>query len=262
MDRQQQASVRQMFTSAGKVGVSLPKPVIEASGRFEKIRAGVAEIPAHDLKGVATAVADALDRGVTPAKDAAVSQAIALSVITAPGVINHIEESASANLWDVCSERQDAIVVELRKPFDKAAATLAAAFERIGDLDLKEDSELILKKGGDIASVWASAMEGSQTIETIEAAWNGLSRFLRPNLSADRRWVNLRIIDTTAARYDEADLERRRLSAWDAVREGFDLSLPTLSEFDERRASITEQRIEIQAEAVAEPKRQSYLSVS
>ncbi len=258
MDRQQQAAGRQLFTYTAKLGVQLPKPVVGASTTAEKIRNGIAAIPPHNLTGVATAVADALARGADPLTDVDVARAITLDRITGQGVFVSIEDASFTRLWEACEAHQDEIVEALRKPFDKAAASLSAAFERIGDLDLK-DSDLILKKGGDIASVWAVAVDANKLIDDVVTAWMALDRFIHSGGVADRRWINLRIVDTTAETWDAADMERKTYTAWDAVRVGATLSLPTRSELDERRAAITNRRAEIQAEAVAEPKRQSYL---
>ena len=228
-----------------------------ANTTAEKIRTGIAAIPPHNLTGVATAVAVALALGADPLTDPKVAKAIALDRVTAQGVLASIEDASYTRLGEACEEHQDEIVAALRKPFDKAAASIVAAHERIGDVDLA-DSDLILKKGGDIASVWAEAVEANKLIDDIVNTWVALDQFVHTS-TIDRRWINLRIVDTTAETWDEADMERKTLTAWDAVRVGATLSLPTRAEVDERRAAITNRRAEIQAEAVAEPKRQSYL---
>ena len=258
MDRQQQAAARQLLTHAKTLGLQLPKPVREAHAKVEKIRAGMGSIPAHNLAGVATAVAAALGRDADPTTDPEVAQAIALNAITMPSVIDHIEAASFSGLWEACRDHQDDIVAELRKPFDKAAAALVVAHERIGDFDLKTDSNDILKQGGDIAAVWAQAVEADKLIASVVASWFELGQFLHPGL-ADRRWVNLRLVNPPADVWDEHDLSRTLLGPWDAVRAGLALTLPTLAGFDERRANLTARRAEIAAAAAELPKRMSYL---
>src|SRR5450759_1116592 len=87
MDRIQQSAARQLFTTADTLGLQLPKPVLQARARVEKIRLGVESIPAHRLTGVAAAVADALGRDADPLTDPEVVRAIALNVITGQGVL-------------------------------------------------------------------------------------------------------------------------------------------------------------------------------
>lgn len=259
MDRQQQAAATQLLTHAQTLGLPLPKPVLEAYARVEKVRAGMGSIAAHNLTGVAAAVADALGRDADPTTDPEVAQAIALNVITGPGVLVHVEEASFSRLLEACDHAQDEIVAAFRKPFDQAAATLALAHERIGDLDLTKDSEAILKKGGDIAAVWAEAVEATKLIDAVVVSWVVLGQIIHPE-PIDRRWLNLRIVNPTAGEWDRADLGLRQITAWDAVRVGMELSLPTLSEYTERRAAIVKQRAKIQAAASAEAtKRPSYL---
>lgn len=252
MDRQQQAAARQVFTFTEKAGIRLPKPVLDARAKVDKIRAGVALIPPFNRDGVAIAVADALARDADPAFDPKVARAIALAAITMPAVIDNVESAAFELLWEACREEQDALVDELRKPFDKAAAVLVAAHKRIGDLDLKADSQAILKLGTDVAAVWAGAIEADREILDIIVAWNSLSRFLSgTGGTADARWVNLRLVNPPAEVWNDLDLERNRLDPWDAVRAGLALTLPTLTGVDERRAAIAAQRAELAAAAAA-----------
>ena len=251
MDRQQAAAARQVFTFTEKAGIRLPKPVLDARAKVEKIRAGVALIPPFNRDGVALAVADALARDADPAVDPKVARAIGLAAITQSGVIDHVEGAAFDLLWEACRENQDAMVVELRKPFDKAAAVLVDAHKRIGDLDLKADSQAILKLGDNIAEVWAGAIEADKQISEVIVAWASLSRFLSGTGGmADARWVNLRLVNPPAEVWNDLDLERTRLEPWDCVRAGLALTLPTLTEVDERRASIAAQRAELAAAAV------------
>lgn len=255
MDRQQQAAARQVFTHAAKVGLQFPKPVRDAHAKVEKIRAGVSLIPPHNRDGVTFAVADALSRDADPTTDPKVARAIALQTITMPNVIDNIEGAAFQGLWDACREHQDAIVAEMREPFDKAAAVLVAAHKRIGDLDLRKDSQAILKLGDDIADVWARAVEADQQITGIIVSWASLGRFVSTTNIGDARWVNMRLVNPPAEVWNDLDLERVRLEPWDAVRAGLALTLPTLAGFDERRANLTARRAEIAAAAAATPAR-------
>jgi len=250
MDRQQAAAARQVFTFTEKAGIRLPKPILDARAKVEKIRAGVALIPPFNRDGVTAAVADALARDADPAFDPKVARAIALAAITQSGVIDHVESAAFELLWEACRAEQDALIVELRKPFDKAAAVLVAAHERIGDLDLHTDSQAILKLGADVAAVWAGAVAADREISEVVVAWNSLGRFLSGSGMADARWVNLRLVNPPAEVWNDLDLERNRLDPWSAVRAGLVLTLPTLTEVDGRRASIAAQRAELAAAAV------------
>ncbi len=244
MDRQTQTAARQLFQAAQTLDVKFPKPVAEAREQVEAVRAAVEGIPQHDREGVARAVADALIEGADPLTDPGVARALTLAAITQPGVIDHVEISAFSRLWEACHEHQDAMVHAMQKPFDTAADVLVSAHERIGDLDLKTDSEAILRKGGDIAKAYTGAVEASATIDAVILAWSMLGQFVG-NSQPDVRWVALRITNPPEGVFDELDLSRKSLTAWDAVRAGLSLTLPTLPEYTERRAAITEYRARV-----------------
>lgn len=258
MNLQQQANARQLFTHADALGLKLPRPVLEARAMVEKIRVSAEKIPAQNIGGIAAAVADALGRDADPFDDAEVARAVAHHVIHGPGVLANVLEAPVMRLWEACHEYRDDIVAELRSPFDKAAAVLVVAHERIGDLDLRTDSEAILKKGGNIAKLWAEAVEADKQIGSVVITWVSLSQFNHPE-PIDRRWLNLRIINPPADVWDELDLGLRKLTPWDAVRAGLELTLPTLAEYTERRDAIVEQRAELEAAASEPHKRPSYV---
>ena len=245
MDRQQISAANQLFAAVRTLDLKLPKQVAEALEQVDAVRAAVKLIPPHDRQGTARAVADALIQGADPLTDPDVARAITHAAITQPGVIDHIETAAFMRLWDAVNAHSDDMVAAMRKPFDKAADVLVAAHESIGNLDLKADSEDILKKGGDIAKVWAGAVEASETIDTVILAWAMLGRFINTS-PTDARWLNLRLINTTAHKFDDLDLSRKTLTPYDAVRLGVPLTLPTLSEYAGRRAAIVEQRQKIE----------------
>jgi hypothetical protein len=247
MDREHQAAARQLFSTADALGIQLPKPVVDAREVVEKIRAGAATMAAGQSRtGVADAVGDALARGANPAKDRAVAEAITRDVITSQAVIDHVEDAAFDRLWETCGEQRDEIVAGLRAPFGTAAAVLTAAHQRIGDKDLSADSEQILRLGGDVATVWSDAVQATKTIDSVVAAWVALGMFLHA-ANADRRWANLRLVSPDAATWDELGLSDRAITAWDALRAGVPLTMPTFAEFNERQAAIVEQRAEAQA---------------
>jgi hypothetical protein len=240
MDRTQQARARQIFTQATSLGIKLPKAVTDAHSRAENIRERSSCLEPGTQNPLGVVVADALARGVDPTTDPEVTRVIALCAIQAPGVRESVETAASTRLQDVYRDHADAIVEELREPFDQAVAELVKARERIGDHELT-DTATILAKGDDIATVWAAAIEASRIIESAIAGWVALSMFL-DGRAVDKRWLNLRLVRTTAAQYDDADLSNKKLTPWGAVLGGFELSLPTIAEYAERQAAIVQGR--------------------
>jgi len=244
MDRQTQTAARQLFAAVQTLDLRLPKQVEAARGQLDAVRLAVENIPPHDREGVARAVADALIEGADPLTDPGVARAIQHAAITQPSTLDGVETSALMRLWEAVNEHSDEMVDAMRKPFDKAAEVLVAAHEQIGDLDLKADSEAILKKGGGIASAYTGAVEASEAINAVTLAWSMLDN-LAGTSQVDPRWVALRITNPQAGKFDELELERKSLAPYEAVRLGLPLSLPTLPEYTQRRAAITEYRAQV-----------------
>lgn len=242
MSRTQQASARQFLTLTNTLGVKLPKVVTEAIDLAESIQERASRLPVAGPNALPSAVADALARGVDVATDPEVSRVIALRAIQAPGILESVETAAFTSLQDVYRDHADEIVEELRKPFDHAAAELVKTHERIGNIPLT-DTARIVSKGGDIATVWAAAVAASKTIESVVNAWFSLSHILH-DATVDKRWKNLRLVAPTAAEFDDADLANTALDPWGAVLGGFELSLPTFDQYDERRDAIVQGRAE------------------
>jgi len=258
MDRQQISAANLLFVTTANLGIKFPKAVQTAHENLTKVRDSVAGIGAHDTNATARAVADALILGADPMTDPGVARAIQHTAVTMPGVIDHVENAAGTILMEAVRDNMDDMVYALREPFDKAAETLVTAHGQIGNLDLKADSEAILRRGGDIAEVWAQAVKATETIETVLTAWSMIVQ-LTTTSQGDNRWLALRITMPTAERFDELDMSRTRLTPWDAVCNGLPLTLPTLSEHTKRRAAIVEERAAIQAAKAAQRTRPNYL---
>ena len=252
MGRTQQARARSFFTQATALGIKLPKAVTDAHTRAENIRERSSCLEPRTQNPLGVVVADALARNVDPTTDPEVTRVIALRAIQAPGVLESVETAAFTSLQSVYAEHADAIVAELRKPFDQAVADLVKARERIGDHELT-DTATILAKGDDIATVWAAAVAASRAIESAIAGWVALSLFL-DGRAVEERWLNCRLVRATATQYDDADLSDKKLDPWGAVIGGFELSLPTFAEYAERQQAIVQGRADRHAASEARQK--------
>lgn len=240
MSRSQQTQARQLYTHASTLGIVIPKPVLTAYKMVENVRERAARFTVGQPDALGRSVADALARDVDPTTDPEVIRVVVRNAIQGPGVAESAEAVAFTRLQDLIHEHSDQIVTELRKPFDQAALALSKAHTRIGDIPL-EDSAAILRQGNDIAAVWAAAIEASKTIESAVLGWVALSQVIRET-TVDRRWLNLRLVTATATQFDDANLSDKNLDPWGAVLGGFELSLPTIAEYDERQQAIIQGR--------------------
>ena len=184
------------------------------------------------------AVAEALGDDRDPAACPAVQRVVVMSAIAGEGVMQGVAAIAFDDFRAVCTDERDKLVNAWQAPFDASVATLEAAHDRIGHLALDETGP-ILAKGGDIATVWAQARAAAGTIDTIAAGWFALGAFTRA-VSDDPRRRALRLVDVDYTTWVEAELEHKRLTPWDAVLAGLTLSLPTVDEYRQRLAVITQ----------------------
>jgi len=229
------ATARTLLNAIETTGASMPK-VAAAYAHATKISdSGRAlGIPQDAL---ALAVSAALEDDRDPGDDPEVRRIVTTNAFANPAVAQAVDAQAFEGFRAVCRHNLDAIVKALRTPFAAAAATLAEAHSRIGDVPL-EDTGTIMRKGADVAEVWAKATAAVKVIDAADAGWQALGTITGASAS-DRRYRVLRFASVDYATWVEREFEGMKLSPWDATRAGLTLSLPTVTEYRERVAVIT-----------------------
>ena len=224
-----------LLSALTTTGVKAPK-VTAAFEHATKIATTVRSLGTPPGAMVA-AVAEALDDDRDPVDDPEVQRLVTTNGFVNPGLMAEVEAIAFNDFAGVCTRDRDDIVTALRAPFDVAAATLAEAYERIGDVPL-EDTGAIMRRGDDIAAVWAKATAAAKVIDTITAGWAALGELTR-TVPTDQRYRVLRIAAVDFATWTEREFEGQKLSPWGAMCAGLALSLPTVSAYRQRVAVIT-----------------------
>ena len=228
------ATARTILGAIESTGANVPK-VAAAYAHATKISdaANALYIPQDALT---LAVVAALEDDRDPGNDEEVRRIVTTNTFANPGITQAIVAHAFDGFVAVCQSNLDAIVKALRKPFDAAAATLAEAHTRIGDVPI-EDTGTIMRRGGDIAAVWAKATAAVKVIDAADAGWQALGTITRTS-SSNRLYRVLRFADVNHATWTEREFEGMKLSPWDAIRAGLAPSLPTMSEYRQRVAVI------------------------
>lgn len=229
-DRTTAAQVISAFTSAD---AKAPKAVLAAYQDCQRVSAAARQLhPGRDTPG--PAVAAALIAGHDPVTDPEVQRILIATELGGDGIPAQVDAVAFDLFGRVCAEHADDIVKSWAKVFDEAAATLRDAYARIGDLAL-DDTASVLVKGNDIADVWAAARKANGTIAAILGGWSALMQ-ITGLASVGPRFRSLRLAEVLPG----TGLAHQKLSAWDAVRAGLTLSLPTAGEFRQRVSRIVE----------------------
>lgn len=230
------ATAQQILNAFTATGAKAPKALTEAWQRTTRLSEGVRGLSTPP-EAIYAAVAAAIERGDDPAADAEVQRILTSTQIQNAGVMAGVDDLAFGAFREACTAHTDAIVNAWRKPFDAAAATLADAHHRLGDVAL-DDTTAIIAKGGDAADVWAQAQAATKTIEAVRHGWLGLVGITHA-VPDDRNHAVLRIAAVDYETWTARQLHGQRLSAWDAVLAGLTLALPTMTEYRERLAVIT-----------------------
>lgn len=237
MSTTERVLANQIMATTSATGAKAPKAVLDSYRRAVRISEAARSIPVP-RGGLAVAVAAALDDGRDPASDPDVQRAVTANSLTGRGITDQVDDIAYARFLDVCRDQADAIISAWAKPFTVAAATLATAHQRIGSVALT-DTDPIMRSGGDVAEIWSAAVSASQVIEAINAGWVALAQYTRL-ASIDPRYSLLRIASVDYATWTDKQLDRQKVTPWDAVILGLDPSLPTFTEY-RRRVQTLEQ---------------------
>lgn len=229
------AAVHTFTTSLTAVGVKAPKPVADAHARTIRLVAATGNLSAGD-GALAVAVTAALDAGRDPAADPDVVRVLIGHHLANEGVMQAVAGAAYDQLREVCRAHADAIVAAWRKPFDRAAATLVAAHERLAVSNLN-DTSAVVALGGDAAAAWTQAQAASEVITTVSTGWQALGLFTRAADTASPHAM-LRLTKVDHATYLQHELHGARLSPWDLVVRNVPLRLPTFTEYGADVAGI------------------------
>lgn len=245
------------FTTAERLGATMPKVITDEHRRLalaaERSRDMYRELHA-DLAG---AVVAALEAERDPANDPEVQRVVIRRAIVE--VQSGVEQAIAARTHGLLTAHGGAILAAFDKPFAKAATTITHAVDRIGDVAI-DDMHAVLARGGDAAKMWAEARTAVDTIAAIQQAWKLLSS-TASHLSVDPRYWLLTIAEVPAGTFVAEQLGRARISAWDAARRGFTLSLATPDTLRQRIHAIQAEVVQRQGDgdvAFAAAARQRY----
>ncbi len=229
------AIARQIISASENAGTKIPRPIAQAFTDATLLSEAAGDLAAPP-EALASAVTAALACGRDPAADPEVHRNLAAAQIANRGIQQAIDGIAFNAFRQVCIAHADRLVKAWRKPFAAAASTLTAGYRRIGNVPL-DDAHSILRRGDDIAAVWAQAQAADAVISDLVSGWTALGDFTRL-VRSDPRYAALRLASVDYPTWAAHGLQGRRLTGWDAVRVGLTLELPTPAEYRTRIADL------------------------
>lgn len=234
-----------VFVTAERLGATVPKAISTEHQRLLKA-SRLSRDMFHRLSAdLAGAVVAALENERDPLTDAAVQEAH-----TARGILSvqrGVEDAIATRTTELLIEHGGALITTFREPFDRAATAINAARDVLGDVDI-DDMHAVLARGGNAAQLWAEAKKAGDTIAAIRQTWKLLSA-AAPQLNVDPRYRIFVIADIPAGTFVDDQLGHINLSAWEAARRGFTLSLASPEELAQRTAAVHSELQRRQAEA-------------
>lgn len=218
-----------LLANADKLGAAVPKAIraehealIVLADRVRDMQRSSGNAPS-----VSDAVLDALAAGVDPATDETVRKAVVSRTVAEH--TNGVDDALGARADAFLRANADKLLQAFVPVFDKAAATIAAALEQLGDVDL-DDTAAVLGRGGDSASLWAQIQDAERVIAQV--------RTVREQLTAghpvDPRYTILGYAAVPPDEFIDGQLGGAQLKGWQVVRRGWELSLATPTVLRER----------------------------
>lgn len=237
--------------TATKIGATLPKSFTDRQQELDALNQKVRHyLLEQEGDNLASAFLDSLAADRDPATDREVQAAAARHALA--GIRGGIEHALNQRTQQLVDEQAPAILAAYAKPFSKAAESIEAGIERLGNVDLN-DTAAILGRGGDAARVWADAREATESIKQITQVWKLLSN-VTGSVGYNSLYRLLVICDVPAETFITDQLGNSDMGAWDAARRGYPLSLATPDTYRERMAEV--------ADAHAESTRKSSAAVT
>lgn len=225
-----------LTATLARIGGIAPKAMTTDLETLTRLAKEVDRLDVADRFGAS--VLDALAAGRDLETDPAVRQAAVRRQLMAglPSVRHELATRSERLLFD----HADAVLVAYAKPFDKAAAVLAAAAQTLGAIDL-DDSRAVLAKGPDAAAAWARAQQAVDVITQARQAWETLYQVTHSS-TIDSRFACLVYADIPPATWFDDGLAAQhpsdRPTPWECVVAGYPLALATPEVHEQRRAAI------------------------
>lgn len=223
-----------VFVTAERLGATVPKEISAEHRRLLNASQRSREMYQHLRGDLASAVVVALENDRDPLTDPAVLDALKGREILQ--VQRGVEDAIATRTADLLIEHGTAIITAFRRPFDRAATAITSALDLLGDVDI-DDMHAVLARGGNAAQLWADAKKAGDTIATIRQTWKLLSS-AAPQLHVDPRYRIFIIADIPAGTFIDDQLGHVNLSAWEAARRGFTLSLASPDDLAQRIAAV------------------------
>lgn len=228
-------AARQVITDMHRLAATLPPEIGAAVEAKDQEQAGLRTLLEHGTDARLTDLGSARVKGRKINQAELTDVLLGAALAARPQAQDAITRAGDAAISQALKEHADALVDALRPTFDQAAATIAAARDVLGDVDL-DDLEAVTAKGGDAAQQWQNAKAATQTIHQVKTVIERLATVGAYPQTSDPREKWLPLLDVDLPGYKTLT---RAATAWDAARAGA-LSLAGPAEYTTRLHAIQE----------------------
>lgn len=228
-------AARQVITDMRRIGATLPPEIGAAVEAKDREQAGLRTLLEHGTDAKLTDLAAARVKGQKVNQAELTDVLLGAALVARPQAQDGITRAGDAAISQALKEHADTVVDALRATFDQAAATIAAARDVLGDVDL-DDLEAVTSKGGDAAQQWQDAKAATQSVHQVKTVIERLATAGGYPQTADPREKWLPLLEVDLPGYKTLT---RTSTAWDAARAGT-LSLAGPTEYQARLQAIEE----------------------
>lgn len=226
------AFIREIVEAFAATQTKPPKSLADALDRATHLAEAVQTMGAPD-GALGVAVTAALDERRHPSACPEVQRVLtATQLIGNHHLADQVTGAAADRVRGICQQEADHIIAGWSKPFDQAATTLTSAHGRLGSVPLA-DTTTIMALGGDAAAVWAQAQAAVATIDTIIGGWQALGEFTH-TLQNNPNYRVLRLAAVDYQTWTANNLHRAKLTPWEILTVGLNLTLPSFAEYRTR----------------------------
>lgn len=230
------STVRQIVATIEASGGKPPKAAV---ADLERLTSTIDKVRSLDITSrLPEAVIDALEAGNDPATDPGVLAALARRSLAT--CVNGLDNELDLRAARFLDEHAEELVEAMRGPFEQAVATITAAAEQLGDIDL-DDTAAAVALGGNAARVWVDARSAQEVIDRIDAARKVIGQGAR-SVRVEPQFQLLAIADVPAGEFIDERLRNSSMKAWDVVRRGWSLSLATPAVLAQRVQAVQDER--------------------
>lgn len=226
-------SAKSVLANHSKLGLSIPTKVTEAADAIGKLTAGIEALRTSPDE-LASVVVDAILADRDPATDPQVVRALVANHLVTDD-LNKMESIVTSRFFDAYRAAAKPLIEQWRTVFNESAKTIELELKVLGRVNLANDADVILNRGGDIAEHFIAARDANPRCELVRDTMHHYGQTSRQfEIDRQRKW-NLVVVPATLQQWEALELGERH-TTWQLAAMGLTLEFASPAEYRARLA--------------------------